>query len=391
MAAAPRSSVFFTRVARSRQRLLDRTYKRDKDGKFASGGGGVRDSLARATTIGELNAATAAEAKRITGRDTHVDMAGADLEVAKELNEGVLRGMEHTPSTRLDSIETYGRGGARKARDDEDGGEYANARGAVDDGGETPTYQLGFSTTWVGNPTKLRESMADDAKTQAGGGPGSVGGKHGPMSIGVHEFGHVASSQVPSTHERVTYHVSGRELDRYKVDVEFEAQDRVHAIVEERTGSPYGNNQENPRSVIGREVSSYASWERGELTAEAFADVVLNGDKASSLSHDIYDMVTRGAGPTNRMPTFLLRPPSILGRTYKRDSKGRFGSGGGDGVRETLAEASTIEEINAAASTEAKRITGRDIPFDMTGSDPQIAREHCEGVLQGLERFPRTP
>ena len=94
--------------------------------------------------------------------------------------------------------------------------------------------------------------------------------------------------------------------------------------------------------------------------------------------------------PTNRTPTFLLRPPSILSRVYKRDSKGRFGSGGGDGdgVREELVGASTIEEINTAASAEAKRITGRDIPFDMTGSDLTTAKEHSEGIMRGLERFP---
>jgi len=69
------------------------------------------------------------------------------------------------------------------------------------------------------------------------------------------------------------------------------------------------------------------------------------------------------------------------------DAQGKFASGPGV-VRSSLTEAKTISQINAAASTEARRITGRNIHFDMTGSDPQTAREHSEGVLRGLERFP---
>jgi hypothetical protein len=43
------------------------------------------------------------------------------------------------------------------------------------------------------------------------------------------------------------------------------------------------------------------------------------------------------------------------------------------------------------AAQEAKRITGRDIGFDFTGSDPQIAAELAEGILRGLVRFPKAP
>lgn len=77
----------------------------------------------------------------------------------------------------------------------------------------------------------------------------------------------------------------------------------------------------------------------------------------------------------------------VLNRTYKRDDRGRFGSGSG-GVRDALSAASTAREVGAAASAEAKRITGRDIPFSLEGMDPQMAREQSEGVLRGLERFP---
>lgn len=72
-------------------------------------------------------------------------------------------------------------------------------------------------------------------------------------------------------------------------------------------------------------------------------------------------------------------------------SHGRGGGTGQNGVRDALADAKTTGAIGAAASAEAKRITGRDIEFDLAGSDPQIAREHAEGVLRGLEEFPGTP
>lgn len=80
----------------------------------------------------------------------------------------------------------------------------------------------------------------------------------------------------------------------------------------------------------------------------------------------------------------------VVARTYKRDRDGKFASGGG-GVRDALAGHATAEEVGAAAQAEAKRITGRDIEFDLAGSDTQLAAEHAEGILRGLERYPNTP
>lgn len=66
------------------------------------------------------------------------------------------------------------------------------------------------------------------------------------------------------------------------------------------------------------------------------------------------------------------------------------GKARGTDVRGALASATTTREVSAAATAEARRITGRDIPFDFGGSDPQLAREHAEGVLRGLEQFPHA-
>lgn len=76
---------------------------------------------------------------------------------------------------------------------------------------------------------------------------------------------------------------------------------------------------------------------------------------------------------------------------HDQKSHGRKGGGGRETVRDSLTKAKDTKAIGAAAEAEAKRITGRDISFDFDGSDPQIAREHAEGVLQGLERYPGAP
>lgn len=57
-------------------------------------------------------------------------------------------------------------------------------------------------------------------------------------------------------------------------------------------------------------------------------------------------------------------------------------------VRGSLAGAGTAEEIGAVFAREAKDITGRTVSVDMAGADPQIAREHAEGILRGMERYP---
>jgi len=60
-------------------------------------------------------------------------------------------------------------------------------------------------------------------------------------------------------------------------------------------------------------------------------------------------------------------------------------------LRPSLAQADSIASINQAASAEARQVTGRDIPFEFDGIEPQLAREYSEGILRGLERFPKAP
>jgi len=89
--------------------------------------------------------------------------------------------------------------------------------------------------------------------------------------------------------------------------------------------------------------------------------------------------------------TAIVNHPGHSSQKSHGRKGGDSGKTGGAGVREALAGHGTAEGVSAAAMAEAKRITGRDIEFDLAGSDPQLAAEHAEGILRGLERYPKTP
>lgn len=57
-------------------------------------------------------------------------------------------------------------------------------------------------------------------------------------------------------------------------------------------------------------------------------------------------------------------------------------------VRPELSSAQSAAVLNRLAAEEARRITGRDIAFDLEGADLQIGREYAEGVLRAIERYP---
>lgn len=63
----------------------------------------------------------------------------------------------------------------------------------------------------------------------------------------------------------------------------------------------------------------------------------------------------------------------------------------GGGVRATLAAARNIAELNKALRDEVQRITGnRPYVALGAGGDVEIGRQHAEGVLRCLERFPKA-
>lgn len=73
-----------------------------------------------------------------------------------------------------------------------------------------------------------------------------------------------------------------------------------------------------------------------------------------------------------------------------RDKDGKWSKLGG-GIRATLAAARNIAELNKALRDEAQRITGnRPYVALGAGGDIEIGRQHAEGVLRCLERFPKA-
>lgn len=238
---------FFARVAISRERLRNaRVYKRDKDGRFSSGGGGggVRDALANAQTTRDVAAAAADEAMRITGRDIMFSMEGSDVQVAREHCEGVLQGLERYPKVELDRVVTASMPDPR-----------LEDAWAVTIGGS----QIRFNRRYASDPELYRRSLAE-AHASGHMVPDD------PRGVAIHEFGHALF------HPGAGGHAGG--------------------VLAERAAAKAG---ESTSALVARHISRYAASDGFELGAEAFADVMLNGRDASALSHEIVDIEVRAA------------------------------------------------------------------------------------------------
>lgn len=319
------------------RRPLDRVYKRDERGRFGSGGTGVRSELADAKTTEAVNQAAATEAKRITGRDIEFSMSG-DTKIAAEHAEGILRGLEAYPSAPLNRVGTNANAFTR----------HENAWAMTTHG-----ENIDFNPSHTANSDAYRAEL-QKAQTDGHLAVGS------PTGVALHEFGHV-----------LFHRGAGG----------FAGQ----AVAEDAAAKAGQGTSE----FVTKNISRYATSSGYEMGAEAFADVMHNDSRASDLSRAVVDIETRAAGV--QAVTWL----SPAGRVYKRDERGRFGSGGGGGtVRKALADAKTKDELTAAAEAAAARVTGRpegDIRFFARHSDLEVAKQHFEGVLQGLERFPHAP
>lgn len=217
----------------------NRTYKRDKRGRFGSGSGGVRESIAAAKTRSELRSAFSAEAKRITGSTQWSKFEDADLETSKEHVEGVLRGLEAFPNAKLFGVST------------------------------TPTLvfaqthggQVQFSTIHARDRARYLDDLARNAAENTGGATATTN----PIAVAVHEMGHV-----------VDVHTLGS---------------RTHVAVENLVASRAAAAHLSPHDYVHRELGEYATTNVKELTAEAFTHVVMNGSDAPPLAQDIYDLL----------------------------------------------------------------------------------------------------
>lgn len=228
-------------------------------GRKGSGGGdSVRDSLARAKDNAAIGAAASAEAKRITGRDIPFSFEGTpDPQLAREQAEGVLRGLERFPAAPLGAVRTYVDDDAF-SRQFPDALAVTQGVGLVDNGKFTMQSTIYFN---VGGRYATPDGFRD-AKRESFEAGHTVGGT--PMSTSLHEFGHVLTQGGGAVGHRAVY-------------------DRAVEHAESRGASP--------RYHITQNVSAYASTATGEFAAEIFADVMVNGDAASDLSHDAFSVI----------------------------------------------------------------------------------------------------
>jgi hypothetical protein len=235
--------------------------KHDQSSHAHGGGAGIRQSLQDASTTGEVSAVLASEASALTGRNVVADLAGADVDVAREYAEGCLRGYEKFPKCQVDQVIVYGPGSARPDAFTGNPGDMAVA-GIEFKGGPTAivmVHTIGFNA-------KFSNQYGTDTLAHAESTGFTTRGGH--MSTAAHEYGHHASRvtgmSMPGGSSALSI-ARGQAADRGVT----------------------------PATHIRQQISKYASKNQQELVAEAFADVVLHGDLASGLSSDIYAEMTR--------------------------------------------------------------------------------------------------
>lgn len=230
----------------------------------------IRAVLLRAKTTKGLQAAVRQEYRRITGRDVMVVIPDdGSLVTWREYAEGVLRGFERFPEVRVYEI-----GWFRVP-----GGDYANAGGLA----------IRFNASWATQDQRgalLRRLRSDNKGWEQGrsGWFTREGGQ--PMAVGLHEFGHIL------------------DIDNLGARIESRALTAVN-----RRATLEGIDAD---TLVARDISTYAGSDAHELVAEAFADVMLRGDRASAISHEIYDLLEaeyRAAGFRLRLtPTSTVSP-----------------------------------------------------------------------------------
>lgn len=207
--------------------------------------GGVRDALNDAKSTDELNAAASAEAKRITGRDIEFDMAGSDLQVAREHVEGVLRGLTMHPDAPLNRVQQ---------------GSPPDAEGDI-------LHPFGYSDALTGTITFTDSAQAGGVDAyRARLEVADLDGEYSAptlVGVGVHEFGHIVTA--------------GSEETAWQTAVKAASQAGQH-----------GDNN----NFIMENISNVAGDSKEELAAEAFTDVLMHGSAASDVSKAIVNAVT---------------------------------------------------------------------------------------------------
>lgn len=261
----------------------------------------VRGALRTARSTDDIAAAFEDEARAITGRDIPADFTGAAPTTAREYAEGLLRGLERFPDA------TFERALIGEASDFPDPADYAHA--------DIEDNLIRFNPALSGAADRERVIDAlhmDEVDRWVVPGSGNA------VGIALHEYGHI--------------------LDQVALGNRVAA--KVKAILLDEVMS-----SGEPTEVLVSRVSRYALQDRRELVAEAFTDVMLNGDNAADLSKRIFgaleDEYRRTAGPGSTTGGTLSRR---AGRSFEEQVQAAIRSGVVD--TEELSGGGTAEAVS---------------------------------------------
>ncbi len=305
----------------------------------------VRQVLVDAKTVGQVQWAFLEETRRIRGvmldpRD--VDFSRASVQTMREHAEGILRGLERFPDAHLR--------GASVA-------DLADARYA-----QTSGPDVMFSRRWSSTVSRQRYLQSLKGDVDAGF---HFAGSESPITTALHEFGHILD-------------FGGDQLALRR---------RVKQIV-----ADYASEAGIDVAEAAARISRYSAEHVSELIGEAFADVMVNGERASILSRRVFAEIEdsyRAAGGTVRgaggalasQPLGLSGVADRLRFTATRDE-----------ARAILADVRTVGDLREVA-----RLTGVKVPSRATRKQVEdeitqwtIGRDLVESGITGLPlRVPR--
>jgi hypothetical protein len=231
----------------------------------------IRPQLLAARGTAQLSDAFRAETKRITGHEIPGNFTGS-LQTAREHAEGILRGLERFPDVHLRYVSTT----PFKASE---GSAYAHF--------DVDTIRFNYAWAGAADRAKYLKSLSEDVSGwdeqvhgyfPSGWHPRGTG--H-PTAIAIHEFGHALDLRTLGAAIR-------DDLDKLLVR---RAAERDALIAARRAAGEQIFDDGGVKGLIETQISGYALKNRHELVAEAFADAMMNGEKASSLSREVFDLL----------------------------------------------------------------------------------------------------
>jgi hypothetical protein len=277
----------------------------------------VRPALAKARDVAEVARVLSVELSLIVDDEVRVDLAGADLDVAKGFAEGLIQVAERYPATPLREVGTYAPGRTDGVAPTHNARMAAWAPGlrtafafAVR-GGETneaggnfqgPSARLPNGHTTIGtavylNVDKSTRSWEDFAVSARLAREGLVDREHvtaTPREVAIHEGVHAVAAHGRPLPPEYAVGIRVSELTAAQA-AQAGTVEKLRRQVEQGLTTQEEADRwlrvVAPRQLVANGVSVYAATDAdlkaAELTAEAVADVIINGDKATALSREL--------------------------------------------------------------------------------------------------------